>query len=413
MSSLTHGAGATRIVGILNVTPDSFSDGGRFLSFDAAIRRGLELADQGADWIDVGGESTRPGAGRVPGEVERARIVPVIERLAAEGLRVSVDTMRADTARAAVSAGAQLVNDVSGGLADPDMFRTVADLQVPMVLMHWRGHSEHMERLATYEDVVDEVGRELSARIDAAVDAGIDGDRILIDPGLGFAKRPEHNWELLRALDRLIALGFPVLVGASRKRFLAGLASIASTPAEGTDWLDEATAAVTVLAAAAGAWGVRVHEPARNVSAAAVGSVCRGAGRSVDRPVARELDSDRICVTGIECFGHHGVLPIERRDGQRFVIDVVLHTSTRRAAARDDLAATVDYSEVVRLVTDRVSGTPFDLIESLAEAIAGDLLALAGVGRGGVDRVDVVVHKPDAPLPAPVADVSVSIGRTA
>lgn len=399
----THGTEPTRIMGIVNVTSDSFSDGGRFVSVDAAIWRGRQLADQGADWIDVGGESTRPGAVRVPGEVERGRVLPVIERLAAEGLRVSVDTMRAETARAAVAAGAQLVNDVSGGLADPAMLPTIAELQVPVVLMHWRGHSEHMDRLATYDDVVDEVGRELSARIAAAIDGGIDPGRILIDPGLGFAKRPEHNWELLRALDRLIALGFPVLVGASRKRFLAelvpaGLVPAGLVPAGLTDQVEEATAAVTVLAAAAGAWGVRVHEPARNVVAVAVGSASRAAGRGPE--------SDRIAVTGIECFGHHGVLPFERRDGQRFVVDIVLHTDTRRAAAGDDLSATVDYSEVVRLVTGRVSGPPFDLIETLAEAIAGDLLALAGVGW-----VDVVVHKPDAPLPAPVTDVSVSIGR--
>lgn len=389
MTFREHGAERTLVMGIVNVTPDSFSDGGRFFEVDAATRRGLQIASQGADWIDVGGESTRPGASRVSGEAERGRVVPVIERLAAEGLRVSVDTMRAETAKAAVAAGAQLVNDVSGGLADPAMLDTVAELEVPIVLMHWRAHSDRMDSLAQYGDVVGEVCRELQSRIDAAVDRGIDPGRIVIDPGLGFAKRPEHNWALLGALDRLVGLGFPVLVGASRKRFLA----------EMTDQVDEATASLTSLASAAGAWAVRVHEPASNAVAARIGSAWRQAHGGPEL--------DRIALTGIECIGYHGVLPAEREAGQRFVVDVVLRTDTRLAAVADDLDLTIDYSRVALMVADRVSGQPFQLVEALAEAIADDLLALPGVRS-----VDVVVHKPEAPMPVGFSDVSVAIRRS-
>ncbi|MDP3972804.1 MAG: dihydropteroate synthase [Candidatus Nanopelagicales bacterium] len=383
------GAERTLVMGIVNVTPDSFSDGGRFFDVDAATRRGLRIASQGADWIDVGGESTRPGASRVSGETERARVVPVIERLAAEGLRVSVDTMRAETAKAAVAAGAQLVNDVSGGLADPAMLDTVAELGVPIVLMHWRAHSDRMDSLAQYGDVVGEVCRELQVRIDAAVEREIDPGRIVIDPGLGFAKRAEHNWALLGALDRLVGLGFPVLVGASRKRFLT----------EMTERVDEATASLTALASAAGVWAVRVHEPAGNAVAVQIGSAWRQANGSPEL--------DRIALTGIECIGHHGVLPAEREAGQRFVVDVALRTDTGPAAVADDLDLTIDYSRVALMVTDRVSGQPFQLVEALAEAIAGDLLTLPGVRL-----VDVVVHKPEAPMPVMFSDVSVAIRRS-
>jgi len=208
------------VMGVLNVTPDSFSDGGRYATLDDAVEHAVQLRAEGADLIDVGGESTRPGAERVAAEVEASRVLPVIKALAAEGVVVSVDTYRASVAQAALDAGASVINDVSGGLGDPDMGRVARDAACPWVLMHWRGHSKSMRQLAVYDDVVGDVRHELLARVDAAVHAGVDPDQIVLDPGLGFAKRAEHNWQLLAHLDALIELGFPVLVGASRKSFL-------------------------------------------------------------------------------------------------------------------------------------------------------------------------------------------------
>jgi dihydropteroate synthase len=238
-------------MGVLNVTPDSFSDGGDHATADAAIGHGLRLAAEGADVVDVGGESTRPGALRVPEAVELARVVPVVAALTQEGVRCSVDTTRASVAARAVEAGAILVNDVSGGLADPAMLPTVADLGAAFVAMHWRGHSADMQARAVYADVVQEVCDELSARLEACARAGL--REVLVDPGLGFAKDPGHNWELLRALPRLQGLG-PVLLGASRKRFLGELLDGRAPKGR-----DDATTALTALAAQAGCWGVRVH----------------------------------------------------------------------------------------------------------------------------------------------------------
>ena len=259
--------GRCAVMGVLNVTPDSFSDGGRYLSLDDALAHGVELWAAGADLVDVGGESTRPGAARVDAATEIARVLPVVEGLVASGVAVSVDTTRARVAEAAVRAGARVVNDVSGGLADPDMARFVAGADVPWILMHWRGHSANMDSLATYSDVVTDVRDELRARVDAAVAAGVDPAALVLDPGLGFAKRGEHNWALLRRLDVLRDLGFPVLIGASRKRFLGTLlASKEGTPRP-PDGREEATAAISALVAAAGAWGVRVHDVTRSLDA--------------------------------------------------------------------------------------------------------------------------------------------------
>lgn len=238
-------------MGVLNVTPDSFSDGGDHDTAETAVRFGLQLVADGADLVDVGGESTRPGAARVPEDVELGRVVPVVAELTRQGVRCSVDTTRASVATRAVEAGAVLVNDVSGGLADPAMLPCVADLGVAFVAMHWRGHSADMQARAVYADVVQEVHDELAARLDACAAAGI--GEVLVDPGLGFAKEPEHNWALLRALPRLQELG-PVLLGASRKRFLGDL--LDGREPKGRD---DATTALTVLAAEAGCWGVRVH----------------------------------------------------------------------------------------------------------------------------------------------------------
>lgn len=259
-----QGARTPLIMGIVNVTPDSFSDGGQWDSASAAIDHAFELASQGAQILDIGGESTRPGAARVSAEEELRRVIPVVQSLAREGVAVSVDTMRAATARAAVEAGARLINDVSGGLADPLMAATIADLDVDFVAMHWRAHSTEMDGLDSYDDVVADVRRELAERVVALEQAGVDPQRIILDPGLGFSKVGESNWPLLAHLDSLTSLGYRVLVGASRKRFLGSITKRADLleppPAE----RDFATTAVTTLAAISDAWAVRVH----NVSAA-------------------------------------------------------------------------------------------------------------------------------------------------
>lgn len=243
-------------MGIVNVTPDSFSDGGRYLDPDVAIAHAFFLREQGADLLDVGGESTRPGADRVAPRVEQQRVLPVVEALASEGVPVSIDTMNAATAVAAVDAGACLVNDVSGGLADPDMLAAVADLQVDIALGHWRGPSSEMYARAEYADVGREVLAELQERVAAAVAAGISPARIVVDPGIGFGKRGEQNWQSLRALPALGALGYRVLVGTSRKRFLADVLGDDADLAR----RDLATAVTSALAARAGAWAVRVHD---------------------------------------------------------------------------------------------------------------------------------------------------------
>lgn len=254
-------------MGVLNVTPDSFSDGGDHDSVVAAVAFGRRLAADGADLVDVGGESTRPGAQRVSAEQEASRVVPVVAALTADGIACSVDTMRACVARAAVGAGAVLVNDVSGGLADPHMLPTVAELGTTYVAMHWRGHSAGMQDRATYVDVVREVRDELARRLDACAAAGITD--VVIDPGLGFAKTAEHSWALVRALPEL-AGGGRLLVGASRKAFLGAL--LAGRPPKDRD---AATAAVSVLAAQAGAWGVRVHDVRSTVDALRVVAAVR------------------------------------------------------------------------------------------------------------------------------------------
>jgi dihydropteroate synthase len=251
-----------RLMGVVNVTPDSFSDGGRWLTPDAAIAHGRELLVEGADIIDIGGESTRPGATRPLATEELDRVVPVITALAAGGATVSVDTMRAEVAEAAIAAGAEIVNDVSGGLADPRMYDVVAAAGSTYVAMHWRAHADHMRDFAVYDGpggVVTAVRDELAARVDAMLAAGIEGDRIVLDPGLGFAKRPEHNWQLLRDLGPLRALGFPLLVGVSRKSFLGTLLASDGSPRPVGE-REHANTTLTVLLAQQGVWGLRVHD---------------------------------------------------------------------------------------------------------------------------------------------------------
>jgi dihydropteroate synthase len=238
------------IMGILNVTPDSFADGGRHNEFDAAVARGLEMIAEGVDIIDIGGESTRPGADRVSEVEEIERTIPVIAELAKHGVKISIDTMRASTAEAAIKAGASIINDVSGGLADPQMLQTAARLKVPYIAMHWRGQSKDMNSKAIYNDVVIDVISELQERITAALDAGIEVGNLIIDPGLGFAKEAEHNWEIIDSIDSFVDLGYPVLVGGSRKRFLGG---------DSPDEREQATIDLTKRLATTGVWAVRVH----------------------------------------------------------------------------------------------------------------------------------------------------------
>ena len=238
------------IMGILNVTPDSFADGGRHNELDAAVARGLEMITEGVDIIDIGGESTRPGADRVSEAEEIERTIPVITELAKHGVKISIDTMRASTAEAAIKAGASIINDVSGGLADPNMLQTAARLKVPYIAMHWRGQSKDMNSRAIYSDVVIDVISELQERITAALDAGIEEGNLIIDPGLGFAKDAHHNWEIIDSIDSFVDLGYPVLVGGSRKRFLGG---------DSPDEREQATIDLTQRLATTGVWAVRVH----------------------------------------------------------------------------------------------------------------------------------------------------------
>jgi dihydropteroate synthase len=246
------------VMGILNVTPDSFADGGKHLDTEIAIAHGLAMIADGADIIDIGGESTRPGAERVSESEEQARVIPVIRALAQSPAIISVDTMRASTAKLAVEAGASIVNDVSGGAADPEMFATIAQLDCRYILMHWRGHSKDMNEKAIYKEVVTDVIEEVSSQLNRALAAGIAREKIILDPGIGFAKDAEHNWEILRRLDEFTALGLPILIGHSRKRFLGG---------DNPDEREAATIEVTESLVGRGIWGVRVHGVKANVEA--------------------------------------------------------------------------------------------------------------------------------------------------
>ncbi|BCO71225.1 dihydropteroate synthase [Mycobacterium intracellulare] len=257
-----------QVMGVLNVTDDSFSDGGRYLDPDKAVAHGLALAADGADIVDVGGESTRPGATRVDARVEASRVVPVVKELSSQGITVSIDTMHADVARAALCSGARIVNDVSGGRADSAMAPLLAEAKVPWVLMHWRSVSAQRPHAAPdYRDVVAEVRAELLASVNAAVAAGVDPAQLMIDPGLGFAKTGQHNWALLHALPQLVATGIPVLLGASRKRFLGTLLAGPDGSPRPPDGRETATAVISALAALHGAWGVRVHDVRATVDA--------------------------------------------------------------------------------------------------------------------------------------------------
>jgi dihydropteroate synthase len=397
------------VMGVLNVTPDSFSDGGRYADLDAAVAHGIGLWREGADLVDVGGESTRPGADRVPADEETRRVIPAITALAAGGVPISVDTTRAAVAAAAIEAGARLVNDVSGGLADPAMARVVADARVPWVLMHWRGHSRDMQELARYDDVVAEVVGELARRVDAALAAGVDPGRLVVDPGLGFAKTAEHNWALLARLDAVRGLGLPVLVATSRKSFLGRLLAGPAGSPRPVGEREDATVATTVLAVLAGVWGVRVHEVRRNLDAIRVAEAYRTAraGAAAPVPSGGGSTSDRIALRGLRVRGRHGVYAEERRAGQDFVVDAVLELDTGPAAATDDLARTVNYGALAESLAAVVAGEPVDLIETLA-----DRLVRVCLRDERVAGAEVTVHKPGAPIPLAFDDVAVTVRRS-
>lgn len=395
----------TEVWGILNVTPDSFSDGGRYVDPGAAIAHARRLRAQGADVIDIGGESTRPGADPIDPAEELARILPVVEELVREGIRVSVDTIHASTARAVIAAGAEIINDVTAGLHDEGMLGAVAEGGASIVLMHSRGIDVTQD--THYDDVVGEVADHLSSRIDAAVEAGIERDRIIVDPGFGFSKEPGDNWRLLAGLYFIARLQLPVLVGTSRKRFLGALLPDGADPAE----RDAATAATSLLAAQGGAAAVRVHDVASTVSALRALESMQDAAAGLQptrhgEPHELVHRASRISLRGIRARGHHGVLPEERRDGQEFVVDVDLELDLAAAVASDDVRRTVHYGELAERVAAAISSDPVDLIETLADRIARVCL-----DDERVQRASVTVHKPNAPIAVPFADVAVSLAR--
>jgi len=258
-----------RVMGVLNVTPDSFSDGNQYNSIESAVDHAKLLALAGAEIIDIGGESTRPGAERVSIQEEQDRVLPVIKAIVdlQLGVQISIDTMNAETAQLAIASGADIINDVSGGLADERMFAVVAKLDVPIVVSHWRGHSDIMNTMTAYQNVAEEVARELQARVEAAMLAGVKRENIIIDPGLGFAKDMKQNWQLVARLDEIEKLGLPVLVGASRKRFIAGALDEEEPNSVSHERRDVATAVLTALLMQRKLWGVRVHNVLATVDA--------------------------------------------------------------------------------------------------------------------------------------------------
>lgn len=279
MLPVSHlGPTAPVVWGVLNVTPDSFSDGGLFENVEGAVKHARRMRLAGADVIDVGGESTRPGAQRISEDTELRRVLPVVEALHDDGFIVSIDTMRADVASQAVAAGASVVNDVSGGRADADMHRVVADLGVPYVLMHWRGHSDEMDALADYYDPVAQVSAELTEQVDLALNAGIDRENLILDPGLGFAKDAQNNWALMARISELNEIGFPLLVGPSRKRFIGHLLADTDGTMRPVEERDVATAAMSALLAERKIWGLRVHEVRGTVDAIKVALAMQGSG---------------------------------------------------------------------------------------------------------------------------------------
>ena len=393
----------TQVMGILNVTPDSFSDGGRYLDHQAALARALEMVAQGADIIDVGGESTRPGAKPVGEAEELDRVVPVIRALAAEAtVPISVDTTKAGVARAALEAGAVIVNDVSALRWDAGMASVVADSGAGVVLMHMLGEPRTMQADPSYADVVEEVGDALAGWAAGAEAAGIGHQRIVIDPGIGFGKTPTHNLALLANLRRLGATrapapagpgpsgrpdahgparrGYPVLVGPSRKSFIGATLGLDVGERRG------ATAAAVAWSVAQGAAAVRVHDVLEMVRVVRMTEAIRQAAGP-----ERSRGRDKVVIQGLRVFGYHGVNPAEKQEGQEFVIDLEAYLDLHPAGVGDELARTLDYSALARRAAGIVAGQGYDLIEALAERLAAAIL-----DDDRVQRAVVRVGKPEA-----------------
>lgn len=445
-------------MGVLNVTPDSFSDGARFVAapetidIAAAVADAKQMVAAGASIIDVGGESTRPGATLVGAVEEQRRAIPVVEALAASSavaennVKMSIDTIRATTAEAAVVAGARIINDVSGGTYDPEMYETVAKLSkiydLQYIIGHWRGVPDVANARSDYTDVALEVCQKLVQQAEAAVAAGVPRNSLIIDPGLGFDKNTEQSWQILQRIADLKNTGYPLCIGVSRKRMLADIAAKSENGKADFASRDLATAVVTALAAGQGVDIVRVHDVAGSMQALEVARLyggrahgsCGSGGRGhagcgdvgrgdagcgdVDRGHAgcgcdaRERDpqsnaADTIKLTGLEVFAHHGVFDFERQNGQKFIIDIEVKTDLRAAIASDELAKTVHYGELAERAHAAVSQDPVDLIETVAERVAKIALEFEAA-----QSVTVTVHKPDAPITvAPFADVSIKITR--
>ena len=378
------------VMGIVNATPDSFSDGGRHAAADAAVAHARAEARAGAAWIDVGGESTRPGATPVPEEEELRRILPVVRALAADGtVRISVDTRRPGVARAALEAGAHLINDVHG-LRDPEMRRVVADAGAAAIVMHMRGEPATMQDDPRYDDVVGEVHGWLERAARRAEEDGVPS--VLVDPGWGFGKRDADHVALLGSLPRLVAQGRPVAFGASRKGSIGRWAGVADPAAR-----DPGTLVVHQEAALGGAALLRVHDVAGQVQALAV-------RRALCAATRRGPEQDRIVLSGMEFHGYHGVFEEEARFGARFRVDVEMRVPL---PAEDDLARTVDYARVYARVSEEVTGRRYRVIEALASAIAEGVLRC----DARIETATVRVHKPHAPLPGVVRDVTVEVVR--
>lgn len=395
-------------MGVINVTPDSFSDGAQLQNLEQAVARGLALKKAGASVVDVGGESTRPGAELVGALEEQQRAIPVVEALASAGVTVSIDTIRADTARAAVLAGASFVNDVSGGTYDAQMYETVAELSrehgTKYIIGHWRGVPDLGHSRSDYKNVVAEVCEALKKQAQAAILAGLPANKILLDPGLGFDKNAEQSWQILREIEQLKALGFPVCVGVSRKRMLGEIVFDTTGSAGEFSDRDLPTSTVTALAAREGIELVRVHDVLGSAQALEV--VRLWGDQSKAKPQPETQRSDVIKLTGLEVFAHHGVFDFERKNGQRFLIDIEIFTDLVPAISGDALAETVHYGELAEKVVQEVERDPVDLIETLADRVAQVALTFKAT-----NEVRVTVHKPDAPIEAKFDDVSVSITR--
>ncbi len=394
----------THVMGILNVTPDSFSDGGRYAGVDAAVARGVDMAAGGADVIDVGGESTRPGAEPVAAAEELHRVIPVIEALAREvQVPISIDTAKAAVAVAAIQAGAVIVNDVTALRGDPRMAATVAGSGAGLVLMHMLGEPRTMQKNPRYGDVVAEVGAALAAWAKGAEVAGVERDHIVIDPGIGFGKTLEHNLLLMKHLPALAALGYPVLVGPSRKSFIHAALGLPMSERL------EATAAAVAWSVAQGANLVRVHDVTEMVRVVRMTEAIRdagaGFGEEEEEPGPPPV-SDKVIIRGLTVFGYHGIHPHEQAQGQDFVVDIEAYLNLRPAGRSDDLDETVDYSDLSRRAAAIVASERFNLIEALAERLAAEVLEDPLVGR-----TVIRVSKPGALPGRNVETVLVEIER--